>query len=383
MNQINLVFVSEDNHNKFYYMTDLGNGKFKAEWGRIGTTGQTMEYPILMWDAKLQDKLKKGYTQMAATVKVNRASDIKIADPEVKKLIQYLIKSAKTTLEASYQMTAGAVTQAQIDTAQALLNKASRLAKNGQHTQAEINSILKELYQAIPRRMTDTRKYFLRDDYQLPFLMELLQAEQNLLDTLESQSDKNSRKVSLEAFGLDIQVASQADRDLIASATDFKVGNQRIFKVTNKTTEAAFKGGKKTRLLYHGSRNSNWLAVLQKGLRIRPAGVQATGSMFGDAIYFANKAGKSLGYTSLKGSYWASGAEPVGYLAIFEVATGKEWPLLKDQRYQNWMNKIDSNRVKKEGFDSVFAKGGADLKNDEYVIYDSSRATIRFLIEVK
>jgi hypothetical protein len=36
------------------------------------------------------------------------------------------------------------------------------------------------------------------------------------------------------------------------------------------------------------------MAVLQKGLRIRPQGMQTTGSMFGDAIYFANKAQKII-----------------------------------------------------------------------------------------
>ena len=28
-------------------------------------------------------------------------------------------------------------------------------------------------------------------------------------------------------------------------------------------------------------------------------------------------------------------------------------------------------------------QGGADLRNDEYIIYDSSRCTIRYLIEIK
>ena len=105
--------------------------------------------------------------------------------------------------------------------------------------------------------------------------------------------------------------------------------------------------------------------------------------MFGDGIYFANRARKSLGYTSLKGSYWASGLESVGYLAVFEVNTGKEWNLLKGQRYQGWMSGIDAARLRREGYDTVYAKGGADLRNDEYVIYDSSRCTIRYLIEVK
>ena len=110
--------------------------------------------------------------------------------------------------------------------------------------------------------MSDTRKYFLREDYQASFAMELLQAEQNLLDTLESQGKTKNPKLTLDALGLDIETASQADRDLIAAKTDFKVAGQRIFKVTNRATEAVFKTGKKTRLLFHGTRNCNWMPVL-------------------------------------------------------------------------------------------------------------------------
>jgi poly [ADP-ribose] polymerase len=383
MNQANLVFVDENNHNKFYNMTELGDGNFKAEWGRVGSTGQCMEYPMAMWDDKFQSKTKKGYIEIAKSTQVQSAAALSIADPQVKALMDFLMKAAKTKIETSYQVSAGEVTQGQINEAQSLLDRASRLLKTGRHTQDSLNAILKDLYRVIPRKTSDTRKYFLRDDYQATFVMELLQAEQNLLDTLESQAGNKKSKVTLDTLGLDIQTASQADRDLIVAKTDFQIKNQKVFKVTNKKTEAAFKTGKRTKLLYHGTRNSNWLSVLQKGLKIRPSGVQTTGSMFGDAIYFANRAGKSLGYTSLKGSYWASGSENIGYLAVFEVNTGKEWSLLKNQRYQGWMSGIDQGRVKREGCDTVYAKGGADLHNDEYVVYNASRCTIRYLIEVK
>jgi len=383
MNQVNLIFVDENNHNKFYNMTELGNGNFLAEWGRVGSNGQSMEYCMSMWNNKLHSKLSKGYTEIIKNTQISNTAVMKIDNPEVNDLINFLMKAAKTKLEASYQVAAGEVTQQQIDEAQSLIDKASHLLKTGRHTQTSLNAILKDLYRVIPRRMADTRNYFLRDDYKVPFAMELLQSEQSLLDTLDTQSKRKTQKITLGSLGLDIQVASQADRDLIAAKTDFKISGNRIFKVTNQKTEAIFKKGKHTKLLYHGTRNSNWLSVLQKGLKIRPSGVQTTGSMFGDAIYFANRARKSLGYTSLKGSCWASGSSAVGYLAVFEVNTGKEWQLLKNQRYQSWMSRIDTARVKREGYDTVFAKGGVDLKNDEYVIYDSTRCTIRYLIEVK
>jgi len=383
MSGVNLIFVDENNHNKFYTMTDLGNGTFRAEWGRVGAEGQNKDYAITLWRSKLRDKLKKGYTEIAKPARAAAPSDLSIGDRQVRELVRFLMKAAKNAVEASYQVAAGEVTPGQIAGAQELLDRASRLLKGGRHTRDGLNAILKELYRAIPRRMADTRRHFLDDGYTVAFATELLQAEQGLLDTLESQTKGNAQKLTLDALGLDIAVADQADRDLIAAKTDFAVAGHRIFRVVNKKTEAAFRGGKRTRLLYHGTRNANWLSVLQKGLRIRPSGIQTTGSMFGEAIYFANRARKSLGYTSLKGSHWASGAETVGYLAVFEVDTGREWNLLKKERYAGWMGGIDAARVGREGFDTVFAKAGADLRNDEHVVYDPARCTIRYLIEVK
>ena len=46
------------------------------------------------------------------------------------------------------------------------------------------------------------------------------------------------------------------------------------------------------------------------------------------------------------------------------------------------MTRLTQQQVSQEGYDTVFAQGGADLRNDEYIIYDSSRCTIRYLIEL-
>ena len=59
-----LVFVSENNNNKFYHMKRNGN-TFTATWGRVGTAGQCKSYPISQWDKKLQEKLAKGYTDQS------------------------------------------------------------------------------------------------------------------------------------------------------------------------------------------------------------------------------------------------------------------------------------------------------------------------------
>jgi poly [ADP-ribose] polymerase len=383
---VKLMMVTQENNNKFYNMTDLENGYWLVEYGRVGASSQKKEYPIDTWTQKLNEKLRKGYTDIspALTVAVKATgedfSDVK--DARVKDLLCELLDASNKSIASNYSVGVKDITKDQLNTAQGLLGSLLDLV-NKEASSDAINTKLELLYRVIPRVMKNTKDYFLRAGYKKPYALELLQSEQSRFDTLSNAVQNVHREsFSLASLGLKVEVASQEDRDLIASKTDFRVGKQKIFKVVNEATESAYIGGK-SRLLYHGSRTSNFLSILQNGLKIKPQGVPTAGSMFGNAIYFANRAAKSLGYTSLRGSRWAGGSASKGYLAIFEVATGKEWKVMgKAKTWQSWMSQLDAGRVKSEGCDSVYAEGGADLRNDEYMVYNSNQCTIRYLIEV-
>jgi poly [ADP-ribose] polymerase len=367
-------------------MTERDDGTFLAQWGRVGSEGQSMAYPIAKWDVLLGAKLAKGYTKVVGhgsrvDADQARGRDVAIEDEDVKELIAFLLKSSRQTVSLNY-FSAGDVTEAQIEQARRLIDRVNREVGSAAPV---VNVLLEMLYRTIPRKMKDTRNFFLRDGYKKQFLVELLQSEQSLLDTLESQvrGVAAGGGVTLESLGLDIRVATSHERGEISRFTDFKVGGHKVFRVVNRVAEQRFHSSSKVRLLYHGTRNGNWLSVLQGGLKIRPAGVPTTGSMFGSqAIYFANKARKSIGYTSLRGSCWAGGAEDRAYLALFDVAVDREWDLLDGRSWSSWMGGIDQARVNREGYDTVFCRGGVDLRNDEHVIYDSSRCKIKYLIEL-
>lgn len=387
---IKLICVTPNNNNKYYYMEDLHNGSFKVSYGRVGASETVLTYPISLWDKKYSEKLKKGYVDVTEKITaIKKTGELDISDPDVKDLINFLMSEARQSIKRDYEISTESVTEEQINQCQNIINNIN-IAKDYNTPDnlklQEVNEKLVQLYTLIPRRMADTRHYFLKT-WNIPFLVELLQAEQSRLDTLKSQVNINqvsSNGITLEELGFTCELASEADKDLIRKNTDFRLTNHRVFKISNKETESVFNPNHlKTKLLYHGSRNENFLSILQTGLKIRPKGVQTTGSMFGDGIYAANKARKSIGYTSLRGSYWASGHSNRAYLAIFEFATGKEWNLLDSQSWSGWMSRIDESQVKSKGCDSVFAKGGVDLRNDEYVVYNSNQCTIRYLIELK
>jgi poly [ADP-ribose] polymerase len=117
---------------------------------------------------------------------------------------------------------------------------------------------------------------------------------------------------------------------------------------------------------------------MQTGLLIRPSGAVHTGSMFGDGIYFADKAQKSIGYSSLSGSHWTKGNENRAFLALFDVHVGNQ----KKSYIIRLVVIVYLIVSLKDGFDSVFAKGGADLRNNEFIVYNGAQCTVSHLIEI-
>jgi len=163
---------------------------------------------------------------------------------------------------------------------------------------------------------------------------------------------------------------------------------KRAYTVVNIRTQRDFDQHiaqtkqKKVELFWHGSRNENWLSIMKTGLVLRPANAIITGKMFGYGLYFADRFQKSLNYTSFHGSYWTNGSSNKGFLALYDVHVGKQ---LKIKNHQSWCYELNRDELKKRGkdYDSLFAKGGADLLNNEYIIYNHSQCTIRYLIEVQ
>jgi poly [ADP-ribose] polymerase len=138
---------------------------------------------------------------------------------------------------------------------------------------------------------------------------------------------------------------------------------------------------KKEEIFWHGSRNENWIHILEKGLLIRPSSAIQTGSMFADGIYFADKAKKSFGYTSANNSYWARGSSDTAIMALYKVHVGNQY---KIKHHTSECYKFSKKYLKDKGnYDSCWAIGGADLKNDEFVVYDISQATIFALVEFR
>jgi hypothetical protein len=132
-------------------------------------------------------------------------------------------------------------------------------------------------------------------------------------------------------------------------------------------------------LLFHGSRNVNWLSILKKNLLLNVAkklpGVRISGKMFGsDAVYFAESSSKSIGYCDPE----SSNREVC--LMVVEVIKGKELELF-DADYN-----ID-DKIHSMGYDSVWAHGYygnyQNSKCKEYVLSSESKCKENIVGDVK
>lgn len=94
---------------------------------------------------------------------------------------------------------------------------------------------------------------------------------------------------------------------------------QDIFKVARKHEDRRYKPFKKLhnrKLLWHGSRLTNFAGILSHGLKIAPPEAPVSGYMFGKGIYFADMVSKSANYCC------TSRMNPTGLLMLSEVALG-------------------------------------------------------------
>jgi poly [ADP-ribose] polymerase len=385
--------VTANNNNKFYDMIEEG-GQIIAKYGRVGQTPATHTYAPHKWDSIIKSKLKKGYKDVTNLRTVSDSIDFEsISDDVVNQIVAELQALANKSIQKNYTVSSEAVTQAQVDEAQKLIDSMMKFTTNKKPNLERFNNMLMDLYQVIPRRMKDVRQHLVKEN---KLMIDKISTEQATLDVMKGQVHVNTikkdnkvedKKTILEAMGLEIEPATDEDIKTIKKELG-EISNKfrRAFKVINKRTQKKFDAflkdckNKKCRLFWHGSRNENWWSILDGGLVLRPTNAVITGKMFGYGLYFADKARKSYGYTSCRGSYWARGSASKGFMALYKVHLGNTYT---SKHRESWMGSATSKSLKSKGdYDSLTALGGADLRNNEFIIYNENQCTVQYLVEI-
>lgn len=389
-----------------------------AEWGRVGCENPESGTwnGAKKFESKVREKLslKKGYSLQktigeatassgsAIVVKdsdlhaVAKAQLIKSSNPILERLISRFVQANVHKITSSTQITynsttglfttpLGIVTMDGLITARDLLAKLAprvRSHKFGIDTDKILCDYLRIIPQALGMKRFSTETVIPDDN--------ALQKQNDLIDSLESSYQATLvapapkagtlAKAQEQVFKVDLDVLSdQSERTRLERFFETSKKHQHgydnvrvreIFKVTIHDMANGFET-KTTpiREVFHGTSQANCLSILKSGLKVSPPSTAAiAGKMFGNGIYGAINSTKSLGYTFNR--WGQGGVGDAGWLFICDFAMGRVYT-------------TQSGCNQPSGHDSVWAKAGYNLNNDELIVYRNTQVTIKYLLECK
>jgi len=411
MKKVKLIMIEPGaNNNKFYNMTELPGGKFEIHFGRVGTDGRKIQDDMSNWDSTYRSKVRKGYNDVTANSTITRiggagGSDLGTLKPKVKTLLELLHKYAKEAFAINYTVEVADISELLVQQAQDIIDKInSKLKVNADVS--EINALLISLYKKIPRKIKNVQESLvppITDQKILDKANDKMVIEQGLIDVVKSQlvkadatvidpAIKQSKALTyLDQLGLDIDDITAAEETMLKGMLE-ETSHKYLdaYKVTNFKTQKAFdtevgkSKNKTTKLLFHGSNTQNWLGILKSGLVLHKS---SSGGLFNAGIYFADRAQKSLNYIN-GGMFSKSSSVADNWLAVFEVHLGNIFQYRDLIPMEKGSKSIDlAQYVPKNGYDSFFGEKGLSggryhLANNEYIIYNEHKCTIKYLIHI-
>lgn len=327
-----LVCVNPEHNNyKFYKLEDLHDGNIMATYGRVGASSHEMYgerthvYPKRMYYIKLIEKLNKGYKDMSDIYLTDDTKDDsnpseQLIDEDTNtpatRLYKKLLSYSKKALE--YSCISTNVTKKMVETTKELLIE----LYNETADVTNFNNILLKLFAVSPRKTTEVSCLLAKDvsDFET-----IVSREDNLYMAMQGVLESSSRlsNTCKENAFTDIDVYEATDsqkQEVLSHLTDsLKCKVKNIYRVICNEQKKRFddylkqNNITKVKQFWHGSRNENWLSIVNTGLLLKPNAV-ITGKMLGNGIYFAPSSMKSWNYTSYHNTYWARGNSDTAFI---------------------------------------------------------------------
>jgi len=403
------------NNNKWWTGQLFDDGTVKATWGRVGYSGDSGEWQggDSYLQKKIKEKLKKGYTELktvgavtassgsGSVVKdrdlhaVAKAQLIKSSNPTLERLIARFVQANVHKITSSTQITynsttglfatpLGIVTMDGLTDARDLLAQLAPIVRTRRFG-SEADALLSKYLRLIPQHLGMGRfscQSVIPDD-------NAIQKQNDLIDSLESSyqatisapaAPGQPAKKQEQVFKVDLDVlVDQTERNRLERY--FETSKKRMHGYDNVRVKEIFvvnihemTNGFETNTtpikeVFHGTSQANCLSILKSGLKVSPPSTAAiAGKMFGNGIYGAIYSTKSLGYTFNR--WGQGGVGDAGWLFICDFAMGK----IYETRH---------SCSQPHGHDSVWAKAGGSLANDELIVYRNKQVKIKYLLECK
>lgn len=409
-----------DNKNKFWEATLYDNQDCFCRWGRVGADGQSKTFPGIGkhgMDSKIREKTNKGYRELGvigkvggakavATAQVHQVADAELCggNPMLQALVKRLAEANRHQILAATggQMNldlstgiistpVGVVTLDNISSARTLLGKFQTFVAKKDYDNPKFVASLNDYMMYVPQKVGSARgwHHVLFQD------AAAIVRQSNLLDQLESSVENAAKQIQAAkdsvagnappTFAVKLSVVE--DKEIINEIIKFyNTGvNQRHASKNLKPvkfyeieiggmSEAFQKDGAKManiQRLWHGTRVHNVLSIFKSGLIIpkNNGSIQITGRMFGDGLYFSDQATKSLNYSY---GYWdGSSKDNNCFMFLADVAMGSAH-----------IPRGPSSNFPVKGSDSTFAQAShSGVMNNEMIVYRTSQANLRYLIE--
>uniref|UniRef100_A0AAQ5XD06 Poly [ADP-ribose] polymerase n=1 Tax=Amphiprion ocellaris TaxID=80972 RepID=A0AAQ5XD06_AMPOC len=449
--QTNLQF----NNNKYYLIQLLEDDSPKAysvwmRWGRVGKVGQNsltacggdLLKAKDIFKKKFLDKTKNEWEQRDSFDKVAGKYDLVFMDystnkktvvdaaPE-KKTCKLDVK-VQSLLELICDLKAmeECVLEMKFDTRKAPLGKlTSEQIRAGYTALKRIEDCLKkkgsnkelleacnQFYTRIPHDFGLKTPPIIRSEDELKEKIALLEALSDIqiaVKMVKSSEDSDEHPLDRQYHSLQCKLqpvdSSSNEYQVIEkylqsthapTHCDYTMTVLDIFSVDRDGESSNFLSNLHNRtLLWHGSRLSNWVGILSKGLRIAPPEAPVTGYMFGKGIYFADMSSKSANYC------FANQNNKVGLLLLCEVALGDSNELL-DADYE--ANNLPAGKHSTKGLgqtgpdpknsvtlDGVTVPMGPGKKTrvgktnsysllyNEFIVYNPAQTRMRYLLRIQ
>jgi poly [ADP-ribose] polymerase len=419
-------FEPKDNSNKFYiaelHSSDAGKGyRFYGNHGRVGTNGAAkaepfndLESALKKYGSKTREKLRKGY------VKVDLASVSRGSDEGQKKINAEGLKGVldTTTLakgksnlhpkiaefikhiydEANQAVSLSLTGSVKSDIKAPLGNLGINGINAGRKLLSDISTAIKigntgfvrdasiQYFRYIPRKMpSDVREestWILNTNARVEKELDILDLYE---DSLRLMPVMGLSDLDSKYMGLQCDVAHVSEPETLAylnhkissthaSNHNYKLKVVNAYEVNMKNAPPFNDSCGNVVKLFHGSRSANLVGILSSYLKLPHnvgSDVVKTGAMFGPGIYFASDCTKSANYAF--GS-WAGRPNkyPTAFLMICEVALGNIHKVSSGQNFRQPPN----------GYHSVMGQKGANLYNNEFVVYRPDQVRLKYIIEV-
>lgn len=453
LNQTNL----QNNNNKYYLIQLLKSDTSTSytvwmRWGRVGKKGQTSEFPCgpdlneakSLFVKKFHDKTKNDWYSRATFSKVagkydllemdydtggqvdevdtsKVAKKVDVPDSTLDEQVQDLIR-----LICDIKAMEEAVVEMKYDAKKAPLGKLTKSQiKQGYSALKQIEQLLEK--KDLGPKLTEACNAFytrIPHDFGMkpPERITTLALLQNKMSLLEALGDI---EIAVNVLKAGDQSINPVDRHYLSLECNLQPMNKShemyeilanylqsthasthsqysmqlldIFSCDKDEGEASTVGNKM--LLWHGSRLTNWVGILAKGLRIAPPEAPVTGYMFGKGVYFADCSSKSANYC------FPTKTKNVGLLLLCEVALGKSRELLASDYYANKLPKgmhsvkgcgknhpNPASKITKDGVNiptgnlvdsGVNNPSGYTLQYNEYIVYNTNQIKMKYLFKVK